>query len=421
MRIVHPRSGGIDIHKRRIAVCGIWTEPDGKERSEQQEFGTYTSDLLRLVGWLREREIVDLAMEATGPYWRPVWNILEEAGMRLTLANPSHIRAIPGHKTDRRDARWIADLHRYGLVPRSYVPSREQRQFRDLTRMRTKVVEDHTRVVSRIQALLEDANIKLGSVVSDIFGVSARAMLQALIAGKQSAAEMAELAKGSLQRKKANLRLALEGCCQPHHRFLLRRLLLQESQLRAQERVLSEEIRRRLGKPQRAAVALWDTLPGVNQKVAAVLVAEMGIRTEQFPDAAHLASWAGLCPGNHESAGISKSGRTRKGNRWLRTALVEAAWAAVRTNGTYLAAFYRRLVPRKGARRALVAVAHAILVAAYHMLKTGQSYRDPGADHFDNVCPERTVHSLVVRLAKLGYKADITALDANATHPTPSQ
>jgi len=352
-----------------------------------------------LARWFLEREVRDVAMEATGPYWRPVWNILERFGIRLTLANPAHIRAIPGHKTDRRDARWIAELHQYGLVPPSFVPSERQRHLRDLTRMRSKVVQDRGRVVNRLQAVLEDGNIKLASVVSDVMGVSAQAMLQGLLEGQASPVQLAELAQGSLRKKRAELALALEGNLTPDHAFLVRRLRIQERMLGQQERALEREIARHLDARQKEVVALWDTIPGVNATVATVMVAELGIHPEQFPDAAHAASWSAICPGNHVTAGKAKSGKMRKGNKWLRVALVEAAWAAARSKGTYLAALYARKTGPKKENRALCAVAHSILVAAYQMLKTGETYREPGPDYFDRLRPQQTINRLVKRLA----------------------
>jgi len=411
MTVVYPRCGGVDVHKKQVSACRIWCDQGGQPQVEQANFGTYTRDLQRLAAWMGERGVGDIAMEATGPYWRPVWNVLEACGLRLTLANPAHIRAIPGHKTDRRDARWIADLHQHGLVPASFVPSQAQRQLRDLTRMRTKVVQDRSRVVSRLQAVLEDANIKLASVVSDVMGVSAQAMLRGLIGGQAQPAELADLARASLRGKRPELALALEGNFTRQHGFLTCRLLIQERTLRQQEHALEREIARLLDDRQKQAVALWDTIPGVNQTVASVLVAELGVRAEQFPDAHHVASWVAICPGNHESAGKRKSGKTRKGNRWLRAALVEAAWAAAHSKQTYLAALYSRLLPRKGEKRALVAVAHSILVAAYQMLKTNHPYREPGPDYFDRLRPQHTVNRLVKRLARLGYQVGLSPLE----------
>lgn len=410
MTVVYPRCGGLDVHKKQVSACRIWQDGSGQQHVEETTFDTHTRALRHLAEWLAQRDVRDVALEATGPYWRPVWNILESCGLRLTLANPAHIRAIPGHKTDRRDARWIADLHQHGLIPPSFVPNSAQRQLRDVTRMRTKVVQDRGRVVTRLQAVLEDANIKLASVVSDVMGVSAQAMVRGLIGGRAKPAQLAELAFGSLRRKRPQLALALEGNFTPEHGFLAHRLLIQERMLRQQERALEREITRLLDDRQKAVIALWDTIPGVNQTLAAVLVAELGTHAEQFPDAAHAASWVGICPGNHESAGKRKSGKTRKGNRWLRVALVEAAWAATHSQGTYLAALYARLVGRKGEKRALVAVAHAILVAAYQMLRTNQPYRDPGPDYFDRLRPKHSVKRLVDRLSRLGYRVDLSPL-----------
>ena len=410
MTVVYPRCGGLDVHKKQVSACRIWCDEEGKQHVEQMSFGTRTRELTALAEWFLEREVRDVAMEATGPYWRPVWNILEGCGLRLTLANPAHIRAIPGHKTDRRDARWIADLHQHALVPPSFVPSVRQRQLRDLTRLRTKVVQDRTRVINRLQAVLEDANIKLSSVVADIMGVSAQKMVRGLMSGQAEPAQLASLAMGSLRRKRAELELALEGNFTRHHGFLVHRLLIQERNLQQQERALEHAIARRLNEREKQAIELWDTIPGVNATVASVLVAELGTNPEQFPDAHHAASWVAICPGNHESAGKQKSGKTRKGNRWLRAALVEAAWAAARSTDTYLSALYKRLLPRKGEKRALVAVAHSILVAAYYMLKRGQDYLEPGPAYFDQLHPERTVNQLVKRLARLGFNASLTPL-----------
>lgn len=418
MTVVYPRCGGLDVHKKKVSACRIWEDEHGRRQVEQASFGTYTRELEDLAKWLAEREIGDIAREATGPYWRPVWNILESCGMRLTLANPAHIRAIPGHKTDRRDARWIADLHQHGLVPASFVPSGAQRRLRDLTRMRTKVVQDRSRVVNRFQAVLEDANIKLASVASNVMGVSAQAMVRGLIGGRTQPAQLADLALGKMRSKRPELELALTGNFTRHHGFLGHRLLMQERMLQQQERALEREITRLLDDRQKQLIALWDTIPGVNETVASVLVAELGTRSEQFPDAAHAASWVAICPGNHESAGKKKSGKTRKGNRWLRAALVEAAWAAARSKGTYLSALYSRLVPRKGEKRALVAVAHSILVAAYQMLKTGQPYRDPGPDYFDRLRPKHTVNKLVKRITELGYKVDLSPLEETQVPPS---
>jgi transposase len=407
MQIVYARCGGIDVHKKVLAVCSLWTDEQG-EHMEEAKFGTYTRDLRALAEWFQQRGVWDVAMEATGPYWRPVWNVLEESGLRLSLANPGHIRAIPGHKTDRRDARWLADLHRHGLVPASFVPNAAQRRLRDLTRMRSKVVYDHSRVVSRIQAVLEDANIKLSSVVSDVMGVSAQRMLGALMEGQRQPTALADLARGRLRGKRAALELALEGNFGREHGFVLQRLLIQARMLTAQIKALESEIARRLDESQKRALQLWDTIPGVNATVAVILVAELGTRPEQFPDAHHAASWVAICPGDHESAGKKKSGKMRKGNRWLKTALVEAAWAAARSKGTYLSALYAHFVRRKGEKRALVAVAHSMLVSAYQMLRNNQTYQDLGPDHFDRMAPLEKAQRMVKRLERLGYRVELS-------------
>lgn len=410
MRVVYARCGGLDVHKRRVSACRIWEDEEGHPHFDSEEFGSWTKDLNRLADWMIEKAVVDVALESTGPYWRPVWNVLEARALHLTLANPEHIKAIPGHKTDRQDARWIAELHQHGLVPASFVPCAHQRELRDLTRMRTKVVQDRSRVITRIQAVLEDANIKLCSVARDVMGVSAQDMLRELLQGHDDPAELAELARGSLRRKRGELKLALEGHFTPHHGFLLERLLIQERALRNQENALDRRVARSLNEEEKAAIALWDTIPGVNQRVGEVLVAELGVRPEQFTDSSHAASWVAICPGNRMSAGKRLSGKIRKGNQWLRTALVEAAWAAARTKRTYLSALYAHLIRRKLSKQALVAVGHSILVAAYQMLKTGQTYRDAGPEFFDHLRPEQTINYLVRRITRLGFKAELTPI-----------
>jgi transposase len=359
-----------------------------------------------LANWLRQQQVEQVAMESTGSYWRPVWNELESKGLPLLLANAQHIKTVPGRKSDVKDPEWISDLLQHGLIKPSFVPDQKMRDLRDLTRMRSKVVSDHTRVVNRIQALLEDANIKLGNVVSDILGVSSRAMLQGLIEGRNPG-ELAELAQGRLRSKLEELQQALDGHFRPEHAFLLKRLLLQTHFLEQQERVLRREIVHRLDAQAQHAMTLWDTIPGVNEAVAWVLVAEMGTRVEQFPDADHAASWTAICPGNNESAGKRRSGKTRKGDAWLRAALCEAAWAASRTKGTYLSALFRRIAARKGQKRAIVAVAHAILIIAYQMLKHNEPYRELGANYFDKINPEKTATRLIRRLQKMGYQVSI--------------
>lgn len=407
MEVLYSRCCGLDVHKASVTACCRWLDGTGRvAQKEIRRFGTYTSDLLELAQWLQQHHVEQIAMESTGSYWRPIWNVLESQALPLLLANAQHIKNVPGRKTDTLDPEWISDLLMHGLIKPSFVPPQKMRDLRELTRMRTKVVQDHTRVANRIQAILEDANIKLGNVVSDILGVSSRAMLQGLMEGR-SPGELAGLAQGRLRAKLEELGRALEGHFRPEHGFLLKRMLMQTRFLEQQERALRQQIVRHLDSPAQHAVALWDTIPGVNEAIAWVLAAEMGTRVEQFPDAHHAASWAAICPGNHESGGKRRSGKTRKGNPWLRAALCEAAWAASRSKGTYLAALYRRMAGRKGHKRAIVAVAHAILIIAYQMLKTDQPYRELGENHFDNLRPEKTVDRLVRRLQKLGYQVSI--------------
>lgn len=406
MEILYRRCCGLDVHKKMVSACCRWRNSDGSEHKEIRKFGTHTAELHALVQWLQQHRVEQVAMESTGSYWRPVWNILESAGVPQVLANAQHIKNVPGRKTDIRDPEWISDLLQYGLVPPSFVPGQHMRDLRELTRLRSKVVQDHTRVVNRIQAVLEDANIKLASVVSDVMGVSSRAMLQGLIEGR-APAELAQLAQGKMRSKIAALELALEGNLRREHAFLLRRMLMQTRFLENQEQALRRAITRHLSVAEREAVALWDTIPGVNEAVAWTLTAEIGVCMEQFPDAHHLASWIAFCPGNNESGGKRRSGKTRKGNPWLRSALCEAAWAASHTQGTYLAAFYRRMAARRGRKRAIVATAHAIAIIAYQMLRNNQPYRDLGENHFDCLHPQKTADRLAQRLRKLGYEVSL--------------
>ena len=407
MDVLYTRCCGLDVHKASVTACCRWLDHAGRSHHEIRRFGTYSAELRELANWLRQQQVEQVPMESTGSYWRPVWNELESKGLPLLLANAQHIKTVPGRKSDVKDPEWISDLLQHGLIKPSFVPDQKMRDRRDLTRMRSKVVGDHTRVVNRIQALLEDANIKLGNVVSDILGVSSRAVLQGLIEGR-SPGELAELAQGRMRSKLDELQLALDGHFRPEHAFLLKRLLLQTHFLEQQEGILRREITRRLDDQARHAIALWDTIPGVNEAVAWVLVAEMGTRVEQFPDADHAASWTAICPGNNESAGKRRSGKTRKGDSWLRAALCEAAWAASRTKGTYLSALFRRIAARRGHKRAIVAVAHAILIIAYQMLKHNEPYRELGENYFDKINPEKTATRLIRRLQKMGYQVSIT-------------
>jgi transposase len=399
---LYAHCAGIDVHKKSVCVCVRHAEGPGKPRQQVRTFGTLTGSLLALADWLAAEGVTHVAMESTGVYWKPVYHLLE-GRFEILLVNAQHIKQVPGRKTDIKDCQWIAELLQHGLLKASFVPPPPIRDLRDLTRQRTQLVGEKTAVANRIQKVLEDANIKLASVATDVLGVSGRAMLEALCAGETDPEQLAELARKRLREKIPQLRLALAGRMTDHHRFLLRMHLDHLAHL--------EELIGRLGvrveevlAPFAEAAERLTTIPGVSQRVAEVVVAEIGTNMEQFPTAAHLASWAGLCPGNHESAGKRRSGRTTKGDRWLRTILVQAAWAASRTKGTYLAAQYQQLARRRGRKRALVAVAHTLLVVIYHMLKDGTTYVELGPDHLDRQDPERLTQRLVKRLERLGHK-----------------
>jgi transposase len=405
MDVVYRCCAGLDVHKDSVAACALWIGGDGQSHKQIRTFGTMTRDLLALSDWLVERKITHVAMESTGVYWKPIFNILESR-FKILLVNARHIKQVPGRKTDVKDCEWIARLLRHGLLKASFVPDRPQRELRDLTRHRAQLVSEHTRVANRIQKVLEDANIKLGSVASDVLGVSARAMIQRLIAGQDSPEQIAELALGKLRKKKESLAAALEGHVTEHHRFLLRTLWDHLVYLEGTIATLDERIDERM-RPFEAEIERLDAIPGVDRVVAEALIAEIGADMSRFPTAAHLASWAGLAPGNNESAGKRKSGKTTKGNRWLRRCLSQAAWGASRTKQTYLSARYRQLVRRRGKRRAIVAVAHSILTIAYHILGDGAEYRELGADHFDRLQPDRLRKYYVRRLKTLGYDVQL--------------
>ncbi len=405
MDVVYERCCGLDVHKRTVVACLLTPGPGGGPRKELRTFGTMTDDLLRLADWLAGAGCTHVAMESTGSYWKPVWNLLE-GGFALLLVNAQHIKAVPGRKTDMRDAEWIATLLRHGLLKASFVPDRPQRELRELTRYRTSLVRERTAEVNRLQKTLEGANIKLASVATDILGASGRQMLEALVADSADAAALAELAQGRLREKLPELARALAGRFGAHQQFMVAEQLAHIDYLdEAIERV-SAEIGERL-RPFAAAVERLDAIPGVGRRTAEILAAEIGTDMSRFPTAAHLASWAGLCPGNHESAGKRHSGRTRKGNRWLRAALVEAAQAASRTRNSYLAAQYRRLAARRGRKRAAVAVGHTILIIAYALLQRPDPYQDLGPHYFDERDRHAVERRCVRRLEALGFKVTL--------------
>jgi transposase len=405
MEILYCDCAGLDVHKETVVVCVRRLGAAGQVHQEVRTFGTMTRDLLALADWLAAQGVTHVAMESTGVYWKPIFNILENQ-FQVILVNAQHIKHVPGRKTDVKDCEWIAQLLQLGLLRASFVPPRPVRELRDLTRQRAQLVQERARTANRIQKALEDADLKLGSVATDILGVSGRDMLEAIVAGETDAEKLAELARQRLRAKIPALRLALEGRVTEHHRFLLRTLLDHVAHLETVIGQYSARIEVVLS-PFEAAVERLKTIPGVDQRAAEVIVAEIGNEMTQFPSADHLSSWAGVCPGSNESGGKRRSGRTTKGSHWLRTLLVQVAWAASRTKGSYFWGQYRRLAPRRGKKRALVALGHAILVIAYHLLKDGTTYQELGADFFEKLEPERLVRYLVRRLEKLGHKVTL--------------
>ncbi len=406
MEILYARCCGLDIHKRTVVACLFVPGAEGTPTKEIRTFGTMTNDLLALSEWLAAAECSHVAMESTGVFWKPIYNLLESS-FGVLVVNAQHVKAVPGRKTDVRDAEWIGDLLRHGLLRASFIPDRPQRELRELTRYRTTLIHDRANEVNRLQKVLEGANIKLSSVATDILGKSGRDILEALVAGTTESAALAQLARGRLREKIPQLEHALAGQFSAHHRFLIAQQLAHIDFLDASLERLSAEIAERV-RPFDAARERLQTIPGVGRRTAEGLVAEIGTDLTRFPSAGHLASWAGLCPGNDESAGKRRSGRTRQGSPWLRTALVEAAQAAARTKDTYLATQYRRLAARRGAKRAVVAVAHTILVLVYVLLTREQeSYHDLGSHYFDERDRNVVQRRLVRRLEALGYTVSL--------------
>lgn len=407
MRIVYHHVAGLDVHKRIIVAALLVLRAAGEWVQEKRSFGTMTRDLLELSDWLLSHEVTHVAMESTGEFWKPVFNILEES-FQVILVNAHHLSKVPGRKTDQSDAEWIAELMQCGLLKASFIPPAGQRELRELTRARTTFVQERATLINRVQKVLESANIKLASVASDVLGVSGRAMLVAIVADQTSPEEMAELAKGHLRRKREALVQALQGRVKPHHRFLLAELLCQIDSLDETLDRFDTEIEAYC-QPYDEAVALLDTIPGVSKAVAEIMVAEMGADMSQFPSEDHLAAWAGVAPGNNESGGKRRSARTRQGNLPLKVALTQAAHGAAHMKNTYLSAQYHRIAARRGRKRAIVAVAHSILVIAYHILKDKAPYYELGGDYFDKRRPEVTARRLVKRLEHLGYQVQLQA------------
>jgi transposase len=405
MEVLYPRCCGLDIHKKTVVACLITAEAGQQPVKVIRTFRTMTVDLLALADWLHTAACTHVAMESTGVYWRPIYNLLEGL-CELLVVNAQHIKAVPGRKTDIKDAEWIAELLRHGLLRGSFIPAKAQRQLRELTRYRTTLVQDRARVINRLQAVLEDANIKLAAVVTDIRGVSARAMLEALIAGQRDVDALAELARGRLRAKRDQLAEALQGYFTSHHSFLVTEYLSQIDYFDEAIDRVSALIGQHL-EAEQEAIALLDTIPGVSQRTAEILLAEIGTDMTRFPSAKHLASWAGMCPGHHESAGKHLSGKTRKGSRWLRQVLVEAAHVAAKTKQTYLAAQYQRIAARRGKKRALMALGHTILIIVYSLLTRKEPYQDLGTAYFDKLEQHRVQQRLVHRLERLGYQVSL--------------
>lgn len=403
MDVVLDRCAGLDVHKKTVVACAI--TPEGKET---RTFGTMTADLRQMGAWLQDRGISDVAMESSGVYWQPVFNVLEEMGLVSLVANARHIKAVPGRKTDVKDAEWIAELLKHGLLRPSFIPGRDQRELRELTRHRRSLIQERSQVRNRIQKLLEGVNLKLSSVISDVAGVSGRAILAAMANGETDPEALAGLASSSMQHKRGELVRALNGAMGNHQRLLLQSLLRQLDFLDAEIGGLSEEVAARTT-PFEETIERLDAVPGIGRRNAEDILAEIGTDMSRFASAAHLASWARLCPANHESAGKRKAISTGHGNRWLRSALTQAAQAAANKRDSYFRAQYQRLSARRGKKRAAIALAHTLLVVIYHLLAKPQPYQDLGLLYFDERKQQTTINAAVRRIERLGYKVTIEA------------
>jgi len=400
MKVEHTHCAGLDVHKKTVVAAIIIEGDPGNLHKEVKTFGTMTKDLLSLSDWLQSHKVSIAAMESTGEYWKPIWNILEN-NFELLLVNAQHIKHVPGRKTDVKDSEWIAELLRHGLLRPSFVPPAGQRELRELTRHRANFVRERASMVNRLQKTLESANIKMGDVVSDVMGISSREILAAIVAGQVDPDVMAELSRGKMRLKREQLTQALTGTVKAHHRFVLSELLcqidcLEETIARFDEEIIQYSF------PFKQAIELLDTIPGIARRNAEVIVSEIGTNMRRFPTANHLAAWAGVAPGNNESAGKRLSGARRKGNHSLVVALVQSANAASHQKNTYLSALFHRIAARRGRKRAIIAVAHAILISIFYMLTRNEPYEDLGSDYFDRQKPEATARRLLRRLERLG-------------------
>jgi len=410
MDVLHQRCAGLDVHKDTV-VAAVRLAGDGAAKTEVRTFETTTPGLLTLSAWLAESACTHVAMEATGVYWKPVWHILSDGDLMLILANAAHVKNVPGRKTDVADAVWLADLLAHGLIRASFVPETPTQELRALLRTRKQLVREQASHVQRIQKTLEDANLKLGSVLTQIMGVSGRAILDALVDGERDPDTLLALVRRGVKAPPEKLRAALQGRVTERHRFLLRLHLRQFDALADAMAEIDAEVDRDLD-PFRQAVRLLRTIPGVSDLTAQVIISEIGTDMGRFPTAGHLISWAGLCPRNDESAGKRRSNRLRKGAAWLKTTLVQCAWAATRKKASYLQAQFQRLRHRRGPKKAVCAVAASILTAAYHMLRDGTFYHDLGADHFNRTTPETQANRLARQIAKLGFTCTLTPVAA---------
>ena len=410
MELLHPHCAGLDLHKETVVAC-VRHMADGKVTTDVKSFQTTTHELMELSDWLSSQGVTHIAMEATGVYWKPVWHILSDGEFALILANAAHVKNVPGRKTDVNDAVWLADLMAHGLIRASFVPDEPTQQMRDLLRTRKQFVRERSSHTQRIQKTLEDANIKLDSVITDIVGLSGRRMIEALIGGETDPEALAALAHGRIRATKAELEAALRGRVTAHHRFMLRIHLNHLDALNTTIADIDKEVDANV-EPFRVAIEMLTTIPGVSSLAAEVMVSEIGIDMSRFKTEGHLISWAGLCPKNDESAGKRRSNRMKKGAPWLKTTLIQCAWAASRTKASYLQAQYLRIRSRRGPKKAIGAVAASILTAAYHMLKDGTLYQDLGASHFDHRDKGKQALRLVNRLQSLGFTVQITSMAA---------
>jgi transposase len=410
MEAVFRCCAGLDVHSRTVAVCVRRIDDQGAIHAEVRTFETMTRNLQALRDWLAEEGVTHVAMESTGVFWKPIYNILEER-FHILLVNARHVKNVPGRKTDVRDCEWLAQLLQAGLLKGSYIPPRSQRDLRDLTRMRAQLTVEMTSVANRIHKILEDTNIKLGLVATDILGVSGRSIIEALIAGETDAEKMAQMARGRMRQKIPQLRQALVGNVTDHHRWLLKALMDQliylETQIDRYQKRIDEAAR-----PFEKAITALIPIPGYDRVSAQSVIAEIGPDMKAFPTASNLSSWSKVCPGSNESAGRRKSSATGHGDRWLERILVQVAWAASHTKDSYYRALFRRLAGKRRPKPAIVAVAHSILTTTYYILKYDRTYKDLGADHFDRIAKDKVRRYHVKRLESLGYKVDLTEIKA---------